>query len=314
MPDRPEDNLQFDQADYGKDAKPAEQACSACKGSLGTQYFLANNQVVCKTCAEGIGALHSGGSPAGRFGLATVLGLVAGALGAGLYFGIAALTGYEFGLVAIVVGFAVGYAVRVGSGGRGGKPYQFLAVIITYSAIVCTYVPAVMQGFSMAVESALETDPARIAQVTVTREQTVLLNGNTISIEALDAELERINSTGGQTWYHREGMAEEGPGVAADQVAEIFAKHNIVRIAFTDENFRERESLFDGLKRSGVAQMVLFAGFLFGIAATAPFYGFPDSIITLLIIGFAVFQAWRSNTRATIEIKGPLQIAELPRK
>jgi hypothetical protein len=153
--------------------------------------------VVCKACADKLGALHSGGSPSRRFGLATVLGLVAGALGAGLYFGIAAVTGYEFGLVAIVVGFAVGYAVRVGSGGRGGLPYQLLAVIITYAAIVCTYVPAIVQGFNMgaAEDYALEADPAKIAKITVTRDQTVLLNGNTTSIEALDAELESISSS-----------------------------------------------------------------------------------------------------------------------
>jgi hypothetical protein len=76
--------------------------------------------------------------------------------------------------------------------------------------------------------------------------------------------------------------------------------------------FRER-SWFDGMKRSSVSQMLVVAGILFGVAATAPFFALPDNIIGVLIIGFAVFQAWRSNTRATIQIKGPLQIAELRR-
>jgi len=44
-----------------------------------------------------------------------VFGAVAAALGAGIYFGISALTGYEFGLVAIVVGLMVGWAVRRGA-------------------------------------------------------------------------------------------------------------------------------------------------------------------------------------------------------
>src|SRR6266566_11816 len=59
-------------------------------------------------------------------------------VGAAVYFGIAALTGYEFGLVAIVVGLLVGGAVRKGSNGRGGRRYQLLAVFLTYTAVVVT--------------------------------------------------------------------------------------------------------------------------------------------------------------------------------
>ena len=39
-------------------------------------------------------------------------------------------------LIAIVVGLFVGRAVRWGSGGRGGRLYQGLAVVLTYLAIV----------------------------------------------------------------------------------------------------------------------------------------------------------------------------------
>ena len=175
MSDRPENDLQFDQADYGGDAKAAAHACRSCSGPLGAQYFLANDHVVCEGCADQLSALRSEGSPFARFGLATVLGLIAGALGAGLYFGIVEVTGYEFGLVAIVVGFAVGFAVNWGSGGRGGKPYQILAVFITYAAIVVTYVPAIVDGFNAgaAQEIVLEGDPEKIAKVTVMRDQSV---------------------------------------------------------------------------------------------------------------------------------------------
>lgn len=316
MPDHPEDNLQFDQADFGKETKPTAQACSACGGPLVGQYFLANNQVVCEKCADNLNSMLTSGSPLGRFGLATVLGLVAGALGAGLYFGIAKLTGYEFGLVAIIVGFAVGAAVRWGSGGRGGKPYQFLAVFITYAAIVCTYVPAIVEGFNAghAQATVLEADPEKIAKVTVTREQTLLLNGNTVSIDALDAELARVSAAGGQVWYHRVGMQNEAPGVAADQAADAVRDNNLGLITFADQGFRQQESWLDTIKRASLSQKLAVAGVVFGFAATAPFFGLPENIIGLLIIGFALFQAWRSNTRATLNITGPLKLAELPNK
>jgi hypothetical protein len=78
------------------------------------------------------------GSPAKRFAKALGLGAAAAALGAALYFGIEAATGYELGLVAIVVGLIVGGAVRKGSNGRGGWRYQALAMFLTYSAVVAT--------------------------------------------------------------------------------------------------------------------------------------------------------------------------------
>jgi len=78
------------------------------------------------------------GSSGKRFVKALGLGFAAAALGAAIYFGIAALTGYEFGLVAVVVGVLVGGAVRKGSNGRGGWRYQVLAMFLTYTAVVVT--------------------------------------------------------------------------------------------------------------------------------------------------------------------------------
>jgi len=55
-------------------------------------------------------------------------------------------TGYEVGIIAIVVGVMVGGAVRKGSHARGGWLYQGLAMFLTYAAIVSTYVPEVAKG------------------------------------------------------------------------------------------------------------------------------------------------------------------------
>ena len=44
----------------------------------------------------------------------------------------------------IVVGLMVGVAVKTGARGVGGLGYQLLAVFLTYSAIVMTYVPDIV--------------------------------------------------------------------------------------------------------------------------------------------------------------------------
>src|SRR5258708_27620060 len=78
---------------------------------------------------------------AGAFPRAALAGLGAAAVGAGIYIAVRYATGYQVGLISILVGFLVGRAVHWGSRGRGGWPYQALAMVLTYLAIVSIYVP-----------------------------------------------------------------------------------------------------------------------------------------------------------------------------
>lgn len=151
--------LQFERAEF--EGAPAQAQCAECHRTLTGFYYDANGQTICEACKYTIEARMMGGSAARRLARATGAGVVAAALGAALYYAISALTGYEFGLIAIVVGFAVGSAVRWGSEGRGGKSYQALAMMLTYLAIVATYIPPIIEGFREAAanESAI-VEPA----------------------------------------------------------------------------------------------------------------------------------------------------------
>jgi hypothetical protein len=133
--------LQFDRAERAAPAAPTPSggaSCAFCKQAIASSYYEINGQVTCQRCRGRILAAWNKGSPGTRFAKALGLGAAAAVVGAGVYFGIEALTGYEFGLVAIVVGLLVGSAVRKGSTGRGGWRYQALAMFLTYSAIVAT--------------------------------------------------------------------------------------------------------------------------------------------------------------------------------
>ena len=143
MSETPGSDLQFESAEFEGAAKKA--ACAACGAAIHDAYYEVDGKVTCESCRYKAEAARAGGSGPGRFVKAAVFGGVAAALGAGLYYGVSALTGYEFGLIAIVVGLMVGTAVRAGSAGRGGVPYQLLAVFLTYTSIVSTYIPPIIQ-------------------------------------------------------------------------------------------------------------------------------------------------------------------------
>jgi len=57
------------------------------------------------------------------------------------------------------------------------------------------------------------------------------------------------------------------------------------------------------------ADRVALLAVICGIAFAAPFLTLPENIIGLLIIGFALHQAWRMNKRKQVTITGPYALA-----
>jgi hypothetical protein len=115
----------------------------ACKRPTGDTYYHAQGRVVCPACASRIQAGQQAPPP---LSLARALLYGAGAAlgGSILYAAVAIVTGWEFGLVAIVVGYMVGKAIRHGSRGLGGRPQQIFAVVLTYFAITTSYIPVLI--------------------------------------------------------------------------------------------------------------------------------------------------------------------------
>ena len=136
--------IQLESADFGAAAAPS--TCTSCKTALAGSYWAVNGAAVCERCRMALAAPVESGGGLGRFVRGGALGAVAGAAGSLVYFAVGYLTGYEFSLLAILVGWLVGTGVRRGSGGRGGFAYQALAVVLTYVAIASTSVPAIVTG------------------------------------------------------------------------------------------------------------------------------------------------------------------------
>jgi hypothetical protein len=119
--------------------------CAVCQASIETEYFDVNGNVVCSRCRTA--AESAATTPRGIVPLMTagVFGLGAGLVGAVIYYAVMAIANLEIGIVAILIGYMVGYAVRRGARGRGGRRFQVLAVALTYASIALAYSPMVFK-------------------------------------------------------------------------------------------------------------------------------------------------------------------------
>src|SRR5687767_13800066 len=163
--------LQFDRAvdaDAATGAPPAEgtTTCALCKASITTYYYEVNGNTLCAKCKHTVEEASKTPRGAGPLFRAFLFGGVAAVLGAAVYYGVIALTNFEIGIVAIVIGFMVGWAVRKGAAG-GGRRFQILAVVMTYFAVGLAYAPLTLKGLKDQIRTAGDSTSVSATQAGV---------------------------------------------------------------------------------------------------------------------------------------------------
>ena len=140
----PED-LQFDRVETtdpsGDPAALPTVTCAVCGRSVGASYYTANDKPICASCRDAVTSAAATPRSAGPLLLAGLFGLGAAVAGAAIYYAVIAIANLEIGIVAILIGYMVGWAVRKGAGGRGGRRFQILAVALTYWSVGLAYAP-----------------------------------------------------------------------------------------------------------------------------------------------------------------------------
>jgi hypothetical protein len=115
--------------------------CAGCGTPIGTEYFQVNGNVLCGRCRQSIEAAAEAKRGVWSLVVAGVYGLGAGIGGAAIYYAVIAIAHLEIGIVAILIGYMVGYSVRKGARGRGGRRFQILAAALTYASVALAYTP-----------------------------------------------------------------------------------------------------------------------------------------------------------------------------
>ena len=119
------------------------RSCAGCQKPITDRYFTVQGKIMCPACHGRIMAAINERFATGSFGMALLRGGLAALLGAAIFYGVTALTGYQLGLVAVLVGYLVGKGVAQGAHNKGGFGYQALAVGLTYISVALTALPEV---------------------------------------------------------------------------------------------------------------------------------------------------------------------------
>jgi hypothetical protein len=253
-------SLQFDRADFAQ-TKSGAVTCLVCKQVIHDSYYQINRLVACGTCKDRIEVSGAGRLTLRGFGKSMLFGVGAAIAGAVIWYAVREVTGYELGLIGIVVGLMVGIAVKRGSRGWGGWQYQALAMLLTYFAIAGTYVPVLMKAMNS--HRPGKSQPAAT--------QTV---GDKDSDDPADSQ-----------------------NAPSDPAASNSSPHHRSALG----------SALAGLPkplRYAAAWVVVFA-----LACAVPFLAGAENFLGWIIIGIALYQAWKINRRVPLDISGPYKIA-----
>ncbi|WP_406700784.1 hypothetical protein V5E97_18520 [Singulisphaera sp. Ch08] len=249
--------LQFDNAEYATRV-PGRLTCTACQNEVENTYYEINGVTVCDACRTQIETQRVGGSSLLRFAKATLFGSLAAFLGFMIYFGVMELLNIEIGLIAILVGFMVGTAVRSGSRHRGGWAYQVLAVSLTYAAISASYLATAIADHIQAAEA--EANPGKPMEPTA-------LEGKEKEVEGpQEPPTDRVGNDRLEPQAGEKRIAQDNPQTLMPAILLV-------------------SLLIESLKLPILANL--------------------SSPIGLLIVGFALWEAWKLNRPVSLVFNGP---------
>lgn len=137
-----EEPLDFSTAPASGTAAPT---CAGCKRTLTDEYWTIGRAVVCASCRDNIMTAEAAATYP-RFGRAVLYGIGGMLAGAIVWYIVEKVLNLEIGFIAILLGYLVGRAIRLGAQNRGGLRYQILAVVLTYIGISLAYAPFLIEA------------------------------------------------------------------------------------------------------------------------------------------------------------------------
>jgi hypothetical protein len=315
----PDAGLQFDQADFDTAAAP-QSVCASCQKPIDDLYYEAGGKVVCAQCRAAIETALKGGSPVVRAIKGLLFGTVAAIAGALIYYLVIRITNYNIGLIAILVGFMVGKAVRKGSANRGGAFYQAMAVGLCYLAIVWMHVPFVLEAMINAPQISEEESKKLVAELN--DEMKKAKDERLADKKAGAAVLTAKPSPTEPAKPEPKPSATPGPdmkaapGTGAKQIAKTEpvpepAEKAAQNVDADEDDDAPQIALLPAkpAAKSNLWEILVGIIMLTAVMLPAPILVAKENPITGFIFAFALWEAWKVNLRAVIALNGPFRLS-----
>jgi hypothetical protein len=235
----------------------AVMSCTGCQAPIADEYFTVGDEAVCARCKS---TIEDDAAPVRQWSLvmrAALFGFGAAIAGGALYYGVIAITDFEIGIVAIAIGYMVGYAVRKGARGRGGRRLQVTAAGLTYLSVGMAYL--------------------------------ILVTASVVG-----------------------ESSAAGVGTAADTAATMLTASDTAQAALPAAAGVDSSGIAIGMGGISVTGAALGVGsFLFfwlALPVLVVLGAMPSGLITALIIGIGMYQAWGMTAAPALAFHGPLRV------
>jgi hypothetical protein len=253
--------LQFDRAVHTAGSTTAGVTCSQCGRAVTESYYTLSRKTFCRSCKAAVERAAAATRTPKAFARALAFGVGAAIAGATVYYAVLALLDLEIGIVAILIGYMVGYAIRKAVPGGGGRRYQILGGVLTYLAVGLAYLPVAIHGSTKGAAA----DSSHVAS----RDTGPATPNGTVATAAATADSSLARPT---------------------QVA-----RDSVKAAGGSKSFM-----------LGIGALVLIA---LALPVMVIIGSMPSGLISALIIGFGIRQAWRMTAAPDLTFVGPLRVA-----
>ena len=243
--------------------------CSSCRVVLTSRYYAVNGTMMCGRCGSAAKLDAQRWDSKRVFLRAAAFGFGGALVGAAIYYGVIELTHLEIGVVAYLIGLMVGWAVRKGARGIGGRRFQVLALVLTYYSAGMAYLPFVLKAGQTHARSAASASLAASAdssQVDGTKPARPHWTPPGVG------EISKL------TGHERKALATEA----------------LMRIPFA-------------IMMMGLAALTLALSVLL-LPVGYILVSLPGGLITAAIVGLGMRQAWRMTVGRRPEVSGPFRM------
>jgi hypothetical protein len=274
------DDLQFDRVERagtepGTAAGQLDVICTVCAKPVGDEYYHANGKPVCANCRSVLQSVAATPRSIGPLLRAGLFGLGGAIAGAAIYYAVIAITDFEIGIVAILIGYMVGYMVRRGAGGRGGRRFQVLAIVLTYWAVGLAYTPLAFKGASR--------------DATTTSADSTIVNADSLGKTVGDSAAIAATSDSAA------GIVDSTATALAAPVADSSSEATDIRNDMSP------------VKALGLLFVTVFALPAMFVASSM-----PGGILSAIIILIGLRQAWSMTGVPPLDISGPYKVGVAP--